>query len=380
VRRALVLVAALAACAIPAYALAGGHAARAAPMLLGVTDDALFEGNLDQAIADSTDLHPQVVRYDLNWSKVAPTRPANGRDPDDPAYQWAPVDAIVSRLTVINVPVVLTIEVTPGWAGGGALGRHAPITMSRLEEFANAAATRYSGTHVDPVSGVVLPLVSRWEIWSEPNFVGHLTPQYSCSCKRGVPVSPNTYVRMLGAAYKGIHDAGTVANVTETVAAGATKAGGLNTKEEIAPLRFVRLLAAKKARFDVYSHHPYRVAAGGAKRGPDDVDFTNLPALTKQLDKSFPGKRYHVWITEYGRESSPDTFYGVSVAKQAQTLRQNVAKVRANPRIDMLIWYHIDDEAGQTRSAGIVTGFQSGLAYANGVRKPSWNVFRALAR
>ena len=379
----LVLVAALAACALPALALAGSHARhaqRAQPMLLGVMDDALFEGNLDQAIADSTDLHPQIVRYDLNWSAVAPTKPANGRDPDDPAYQWAPVDAIVSRLAEISVPVMLTIEVTPGWAGGGSHGRRAPKNMSALEEFSFAAATRYSGQHVAPVSGVVLPLVSRWEAWSEPNFVGHLTPQYSCNCKRAVAVSPNTYVRMLAAIYRGVHDAGSAVGVTETVAAGATKPGGLNTKEEIAPLRFIRLLAQKKARFDVYSHHPYRVSAGGKKLGPDDVDFSNLPALTKQLDKSFPGRRFHLWITEYGRESAPDTFYGVSVEKQAQTLRANVAKVRANPRIDMLIWYHINDEAGQSVGNGIVRGFQTGLAYASGTRKPSWDVFRALAR
>ena len=379
-RRVLVVLAALAACAVPAFALASGHAKRAQPMLLGVMDDALFEGNLDQAISDATDLHPQVVRYDLNWSKVAPTKPANARDPDDPAYQWAPVDAIVSRLAAISVPVLLTIEVTPGWAGGGTFGRRAPINMSALGDFSFAAATRYNGQHVDPVSGLVLPLVARWEAWSEPNFVGHLTPQYSCNCKRGIPVSPNTYVRMLDAVYRGVHDAGLAASVTETVAAGATKPGGLNTKEEIAPLRFIRLLAAKKARFDVYSHHPYRVSAGGKKLGPDDVDFTNLPALTKQLDKSFPGKRFHVWITEYGRESAPDTFYGVSVVKQAALLRTNVAKVRANPRIDMLIWYHINDEAGQPTSNGIVRGFQTGLAYASGARKPSWDVFRALAR
>ena len=351
-------------------------------MLLGVMDDALFEGHLDSAITAATDLHPQVVRYDLNWSAVAPTKPASGRDPDDPAYRWAGVDAIVTRFAAISVPVLLTIEVTPGWAGGGTLGRRAPKNMSVLNDFAFAAATRYSGQHVDLVTGAVLPLVSRWEAWSEPNFAGHLTPQFSCTCKKAVPVSPNTYARMLDAIYRGVHDAGSAVGVTETVAAGATKPGGGGTtaRNEIPPLQFIRLLGAKRARFDVFSHHPYRVTAGGKKIGRDDVDFTNLPVLIKQLDQSFPRKRFHLWITEYGRESAPDTFYGVSVAKQAQVLRRNVAVARANPRIDMLIWYHIDDEVGARLSAGIVSGFQTGLAYADGSRKPSWDSFRSLAQ
>ncbi len=47
-----------------------------------------------------------------------------------------------------------------------------------------------------------------------------------------------------------------------------------------------------------------------------------------------------------------------------------------NPRVDMLIWFLIRD---QKSTGSLASGWQSGLAYVNGNKKPIWNVFSSLA-
>jgi hypothetical protein len=46
---------------------------------------------------------------------------------------------------------------------------------------------------------------------------------------------------------------------------------------------------------------------------------------------------------------------------------------RRNPRIDMMIWFLVKDEAR-------IKGWQSGLYTASGRRKPSWQAFRRMPK
>jgi hypothetical protein len=289
----------------------------------------------------------------------------------------------VLRAAALEVPVMLTIEVTPRWAGGGT-GNKAPVNMASLQAFAYAAATRYSGQHVDPATGQVLPAVTRWEAWSEPNTTSHLKPQYTCRCTKAKPASPKIYAKILKAIYTGVHSAGTHAGIQETVAGGATKpnySGPKTYEPAVAPLRFALELGKFHPPLDVYSHHPYRTDLGKKKNqvaNPNDIAFADLPRLIKGLDKAFPRKHLHLWITEYGLQTKPpDAFQGVSLSYQSQQLRRNVAAARANPRIDMLVWFLIRDEAVRKPFAG---GFQTGLAFTDGRTKPAWSVFRSLAQ
>jgi hypothetical protein len=328
-------------------------------------------------------LRPPVIRFDRSCARTAPTRPAVGTDPNDPAYDWSMTDTVVTRAAALGVPVMLTIEVTPRWAGGGT-GNKAPVNMRKLKDFAYAAATRYSGKHIVPATGEVLPAVTLWEAWNEPNTTSHLRPQYSCRCAKAVPVSPNIYARILNAIYKGVHAAGKHADVVETVAAGATKpnySGPKTYEPAVAPLRFATLLGKRKPKLDVYSHHPYRTDVGkkaGAKPLKNDIGWDQLPKLIKGHDKAFPHKRLKLWITEWGLQTNPpDGFQGVSLGKQSRQLRRNVASARANPRIDMLVWFLIRDEQARKPFAA---GFQTGLAFTDGRLKPAWSVFRSLSQ
>jgi hypothetical protein len=328
-------------------------------------------------------LHPQVIRYDVSWARTAPRKPSDPTNPEDPAYDWSLVDQVVLRADALAVPVLLTIEVTPGWAGGGT-GNKPPANMASLQAFAYAAATRYSGQHIVPSTGQVLPAVTRWEAWNEPNTTSHLRPQYSCRCSAAKPVSPGIYAKILKAIYTGVHSAGTHAGIKETVAGGATKpnySGPKTFEPAVAPLRFLLLLGKRHPPLDVYSHHPYRTDVGkkaGQLPGPNDIAFAELPRLIKGLDTAFPGKHLHLWITEFGLQTNPpDSFQGVSLSQQSLQLRRNVAAARANPRIDMLIWFLLRDEAVRKPFAA---GFQTGLEFTNGKLKPAWRVFRSLAQ
>jgi hypothetical protein len=199
-----------------------------------------------------------------------------------------------------------------------------------------------------------------------------------------VPVSPGIYAKILKAIYTGVHSAGTRAGVIETVAGGATKpnySGPKTFEPAVAPLRFLQLLGRKHPPLDVYSHHPYRTNIGkttGQIEGPNDISFADLPRLITALDRAFPGRHLHLWITEFGLQTNPpDAYQGVSLGTQSLQLRRNVAAARANPRIDMLVWYLIRDEQARKPFAA---GFQTGLSFTNGTLKPSWGAFRSLAQ
>jgi hypothetical protein len=53
-------------------------------------------------------------------------------------------------------------------------------------------------------------------------------------------------------------------------------------------------------------------------------------------------------------------------------MKQAFAIARANPRIDMMLWFMLKDDAD------IPLGWQSGVLTASGKKKPSFSVFQHL--
>ena len=100
----------------------------------------------------------------------------------------------------------------------------------------------------------------------------------------------------------------------------------------VAPLRFLQLLGRHHPPLDVYSHHPYRTDIGqkaGQAERPNDISFADLPRLIAGLDRAFPRRHLHLWITEFGLQTKPpDAFQGVNLSTQAVRLRRNVAVAR----------------------------------------------------
>jgi hypothetical protein len=368
-------------------------AKKATPFLLGIEDNAQILGNAEAVLPDIQALAPQVFRFTIFWSQIAKRKPAQARNSDDPAYDWSSVDQTVTRLNTLNIPVLLTIVSTPAWAGGGGGGLKAPTRMLDLQDFAYAAASRYNGQHLD-ASGAPLPKVNRWEAWNEPNLAAHLVPQWTaigtkkvvgdpfCFGKTWTPSSPTIYRGILNAIYRGVHAAGTAASVQESVAGGATAPYGKGpcaSTPGFAPLAFLRDLVKKPVSLDVWSHHPYRnQRQNAAPYTGDNIDVQGMPRLYAALNKAFPGRKVLVWVTEFGVQTNPpDKFVGVTLAQQASYLKSTVTTFEKSGRVKMLTWFLVRDEDINGRP--FAAGFQSGLEYFNGKRKPAFNVFKSLA-
>lgn len=400
------------AAALAAAATAGGEASarpaggggskllkRTTPFMVGINDEAsTLYGDPGRAFEILTALRAQVVRVNLYWGgtkwAVAATRPADATDPGDPAYDWALYDRLVRYAARNDIKVVFSILFTPGWANGGRARNVAPTDATDLQEFAYAAAVRYSGywtppeSQQDPSDGEAatpLPAVTLWTAWNEPNNPVWLSPQYKRVGGRWRVESAYQYARICNAVYRGVHsvlispERGPVPG--EQVACGVTGPRGndspRSSRPEVDPLSF--MASAKRyglRTFDVWAHHPYPL------RGSDSPTYVPRPAehavllgnigvLLQKLKQLWGPK--HLWLTEYGYQTNPPdrTVFGVTWTRQAAYMLRAYALARANPRIDMLLWFLVRDE----RKLG---GWQSGLMTASGRLKPSFAAFQTL--
>jgi hypothetical protein len=345
---------------------------------VGITDEAsLLYGPTAKTVEAYKQLHVQVARMDLDWGGtlgVAKSRPAHPTNPADPAYDWSLYDPIVQQLSAAGIKVLFSIVGTPSWANGGAGLNVAPRNPIDLRKFAYAAALRYSGTFES--GGVELPAVRYWLAWNEPNNPVFLKPQFQRVGSRWVIASAKAYAKICNAVYNGVH---ATAIASERVACGATAPRGNNApmsgRPSVSPLAF--LAAAKAAglrTFDAWAHHPYysnpsRAPASAVSGGA--VELGNIDQLIGEVTKLYGNKR--IWITEYGYETNPpDPIFGVSWAKQAAYLKQAFAIARANPRIDLMLWFLLRDDPN-------INGWQSGLITAGGKHKPSFAAFASMA-
>jgi hypothetical protein len=368
-------------------------------LLVGINDEAFtLYGDPTTAFATLKSLNTQVIRVNLYWGgtkwAVAKSRPADPNDPGDPALDWSIYDRLVRYATQNNIKVVFSILFTPGWANGNKARTVPPTNFKDLQNFAYTAAERYSGLWTppawqqdpsNPTTKLPLPKVSFWTAWNEPNNPIWLTPQYKRVGKTWRVESAFNYAKICNAVYAGIHSNDLGPLPDEHVACGVTGPKGNDapgtSRASVDPLTF--LTAAHKygmKTFDAYAHHPYPdkgaaesptfIPKGNFKRR---VQLGNINLLLALITKYYGPK--HLWITEYGYQTNPpDKTFGVTYAKQAQYLTQSYAIARKNPRIDMLLWFLVRDEAN------VPSGWQSGLMTVTGKKKPAWNAFLAVPR
>ncbi len=357
-------------------AAAAPPAAPSDRLQVGIADSAEVLEQPNRAFPLLSQLGVRVIRVTLYWGSVrgvARRRPTDGVDPADPAYNWAPFDRAVLAADQRGIKVVFSIWGTPGWANGGNPANRAPRNPVWLQAFAYAAAKRYSGTYTRS-DDVTLPPVRQWVAWNEPNLRLGLVPQWRRVAGKWVPQSAYDYADICNAIYAGVH---MTLIRDEQVACGATAARGNNNPRarwaSVAPLGFMQAMRrAGVTHIDAYAHHAYsdgpRDAPGTVPRNPTALTLGNLPKLVATVTKLWGPKR--IWITEYGYETSPpDTTFGVPWSRQAAYVTSAVEIARRNPRVDMLIWFLLRDEAR-------FRGWQSGLVSATGVIKPSFWAFQ----
>jgi hypothetical protein len=369
--------------------------AKTSHLLVGINDEAdTLYGNPVTGFQALKALNAQVLRVNMywggtQWAVSRGAKPTDPTDPGDPAYDWSLYDRLMRYAATYHVKVVFSILFTPKWANGGKARTFGPTNPSDLEDFASAAAQRYSGTYIPPSWQQLptlesptdpLPAVKFWTAWNEPNNPVFLTPQFTRSGGKWVVASAVSYAKICNAIYTGIHSVGVSG---EKVACGVTAPKGndapATSRASVDPLSF--LIAAKKAgmkRFDAYAHHPYYAAPSESPsyvptgKTARRIQMGNINLLLAEISKLYGPK--HLWITEYGYQTNPpDSSFGVSWAKQAAYLTQVYAMARANPRIDMFLWFLIKDEPS-------LGGWQSGLETAAGKKKPAWNAFLKVPR
>jgi hypothetical protein len=323
-------------------------------MWVGFQDDPMFRWDPDRTAAMDTarSNDARIVRTVVDWSLVAPDRPGQATDPFDPAYKFDDVDDFVRNAQQRGMEVLITLWGTPKWANGGQSPQVAPRNMRDFQNFARAIASRYSGRF----SGY--PFVRFFSVWNESNLATFLRPQFN---KNGKIVSTRTYAQLAKAGTTGIRQG----NKQALVAIGETSSHGRDHPKKgltdtVAPATFMKGVAAQakrlKLRFDAWAHHPYPfpVAQKPTQRVRyPNVTLTTMPRFEKDLDAAFKRKNVPVWITEYGNETRPGEPKGVTELQQARYLPQAIAMARKDTRVDMFIWFVMQDSQGSPWQSGI---------------------------
>ncbi len=347
---------------------------RASP-LTGIQDDSVFQLGQDPAerVRAMADAGAAIIRVDLLWSQVAQSRPADATNPDDPAYRWQEYDRLIEVAKANKLHVLFAVYGTPEWAADPSvtLPKDLPFAFARRPQdpgefgaFATAAATRYAPRGV-----------TRWEGWNEPNINLFLYPQYERQGRRWVATSPRTYADLQRSFYEAIK----AVDPSAVVAGGATAPTGdrcgsscrAGKAQPEAPNRvavpdFLDALDQPDLQppMDVVSHHPYPRSAPREPAPPNrtSIDLYNLRDLTAAIDRTYL-RGAKIWLTEYGwgTKPVPQNPKYFSPEEQARFIVDAFERVRATPRVEMLIYYFLRDHAA----------WSSGLLDDQGVPKPS---------
>ena len=342
-------------------------AVAAQKMPIGFFDDPTFRWSPSRAenLRQASVAGASVIHTTASWASIAPTKPANAANGDDPAYKLADLDELVFQSGIYGLRVMIDINGTPKWANGGKAPNVMPTRLSDLTTFAKMLASRYDGRQGHGT-------VALWSVWNEPNLQLFLTPQFVGK----TIVGPSNYAKLYKAAYAGIKSANPLAKVAigETSARGRDKPlAGVSAS--IAPGTFAKYLAKVPGlKFDAWAHHPYPTAPNlppTQKVRYPNVALLTLPTFEKNLNTYFH-RSVPVWITEYGHETKPPDPHGVSYALQAKYAVQALTIARNDPNVQMFIWFVFHDSAGNP--------WQSGLYGSRNDQKPAYDPFGALAR
>jgi hypothetical protein len=334
-----------------------------------------------KAIAQMEHLGVRAVRLELPWREVAPSPNAAKRphfEATNPfSYRWGQYDLAMAAVHQLGWQVLLTVtSPVPKWATSTHRDYLTRPDDRDFQEFMTAVGRHY-GTEV-----------ALYSIWNEPNHPAYLRPQFGSNRQ---PASPRIYRGLFLAGYAGLKAAG-LANpkvlMGETAPTGYDTAKGLH---DVAPLAFLRGVLCLNAHYHKssscqmlpaygYAHHAYTTAAGPFYRPPsaDDVTIGVLARLVRALDLAARAHAIRsdmpIYLTEFGIQSKPNRYLGVSPAKQAEddAIAEKIAW--SNSRVAAFSQYLLRDDPvggppGSSVHGGYV-GFQTGVEYHNGGPKP----------
>jgi hypothetical protein len=367
------LLAALLLAAAPAHASKGQEVTFEAPR------DLFNPDQREAAFSEIDSLGAHALRVVLYWQDVAPDAASRVKpklDMTDPAsYDWSKYQPVLDEAKARGWTVQVTASgPVPRWATNGARDNTTRPSPNEFRMFMTALSKHFGAE------------VTRWSIWNEPNHPQVLQPQYDSKHR---PTSPKIYRGLYAAALRGLADAGD----TKPVLMGETAPTG--TGKDVAPLTFLRgalclndnykkVGGCGKLRVDGYAHHAYTNRKGPLFKTtkPNDVMIGVLPRLVSALDKAAAAgvvdKKLPVFLTEFGIQSTPDPFFGVSLQRQAEYRSYSERIAYYNSRVAAFSQYLLtDDRPIEGKSAAEkYSGFESGLRTSAGKAKPALAGFR----
>jgi hypothetical protein len=384
-------------CLLGWLALAGPASASYGQQMIFHANNELVRGSpvgeVASTLDEMQDLGVDVVRVLVYWHKLAPypySRQKPPGDSTDPGYYgiaWGPYDTIVAGAQARGMRVLMTIGGPfPKWASRSRQSRrHRPV-QSEYFDVVKAAGLRYGGNYDLDAGGPAppLPRVELWSLWNEPNVSYFLGPQK----KRGRVFAADLYRSLFRAGKRALNESGHGADTT-LIGETSPKA---TPRGPIGPLSFARAvlcLSPKKRcpRLDAdgWAHHPYSVgmAPFQAPRKRTDINSGNLGRLQRALD--FAARRgtvrpgLPIYLTEFGVQSRPDPFSGVSLVQQAEY--RSIAEYLAwrNPRVAAFSQYLMRDDPPHNGTGLRYGGFESGIRFSvarGGAPKPAYQEFR----
>jgi hypothetical protein len=394
--RIRILLGALLACSALAVAAVG-----AAPALASHNQTVFFEGGKvlleprlrEHAITQMEHVGVRALRVELYWSHVAPSAGSRKRpkfEATNPAaYNWGPYDWLLAKAKELKWPVLLTVtSPEPRWASANATNFTSPNAKD-FGEFMTAVGRHYGSE------------VSLFAIWNEPNDAAFLLPQFNAN---GSPASPRIYRSLFQEGYAGLQAAGLghpKVLMGETAPVGEDSLSRSYIRHygrlhDVAPLAFLRGALCLSSHYQKagsceslpaygYSDHAYTQKQGPLWVPPeyDDITIGVLSRLERALDLAARAGAIRsgmpIYLTEFGVQSKPNRYEGVSPAKQAEydALAEYIAW--RDPRVAAFSQYLLrDDPVGGAPGSGVRggrVGFQTGLEYHNGSAKPLYSAW-----
>src|SRR5215212_10028149 len=405
----LLLVLAVAACAL--FASATSASAGRDQLTILQDDNQLIGANgnrRDATLDEWKSLGADVVKLRLDWRDISPDdKPA---DPSDPASyrgdKWQLYDRAIRSAQDRGMQVFLMLGGhAPKWAGesspeGLPNGVQRP-SANLFQQFVQAAGRRYSGNYTAPAGDyrdpLPLPRVTTWSMWNEPNLASWLSPQKE---------APQLYRNLL---YAGVDGLSATGHANDTILYGemlpfarGNKTSGVRRH----PLEFLREVACVDKRFRPYkgssatkrgcdnfrplpgtgiAHHPYTLSGGPRVKSPnkDDASIGELSRLVSTVDKLRSRKRFAsgarqaIWSTEFGFQSDPPDPIQTPIKKVPGYMSEAEWIAFKNPRVGAWSQYPFTDDAIPDTGADRFGGFQSGIKFENGRRKPGvYDAFR----
>jgi hypothetical protein len=330
---------------------------------------ARLEGESQFPIYD--ELGVGVYQTSLTWSAVAAQRPANPRDPSDPAYAWPEdLDYAISEAQKYGIKVSVLVTYAPRWANGDKGRNWAPENPADFGDFMAAVSQRY-------------PEVSHWMIWGEPSRRSQFMPMANDVNRtkrltRAQRRGPRLYARILDSAYEAVKGV----DAADRVIGGNTfTTGDLSARKFIAAMK---LPNGKPPRLDLYGHNPFtarkprlRDRPLRASREAGFADFSDLDTLAKWVDRAYRsrGKRPKLFLSEFflptDHANHEFNFY-VSRPTQAEWLRAALKITRRWSRIYTLGWFSLYDDPPNGNGDEV----NRGLIDQRGRRKPAYFAYK----